>query len=122
MKEKVHFMKGILDYSFSKIVTKKQKFKSDKIKINNVSSKLQNINKLRLFELKELLSYLSELKYLDLNNFIEDDNINISAEKNIPINKKDNEKSNLININVDILIDNEKNKDSKCKKLFFYFD
>lgn len=83
MKEKVHFMKGILDYSFSKYVTHKQKLLSERAKKKYLVSKLGKIKDLRIDEVKELLIFISDLKNLDLNNFIEEDPKNLDKDKSL---------------------------------------
>lgn len=72
MKEKIHFMKGLLDFSYAKIICDKVKVIGDNLKKKNLKDKLKKIKKLNENEIKEVIQYLSELKYLDIGELVTD--------------------------------------------------
>ncbi len=72
MKEKIHFMKGILDYSYSRVITDKVRLLADMVKKTNLKKKLKNIKNLNENEIQEVLQYFNDLKNLNVGELVTD--------------------------------------------------
>jgi hypothetical protein len=72
MKEKIHFMKGLLDFTYSKIICDKVRVIGDNVKKRYLKDKLKKIKKLNENEMQEVIQFISELKYLDVGELVTD--------------------------------------------------
>ena len=125
MKEKVHFMKGLLDFFFSKIMLDKVKIAEDIFKQKHLKRKLKNLEKSTEKDVEDIIEYLNDLKDINLDelitkyneNDISDDRVNIIfKDLNEKLDKFDkNIKKNFMEVknkNIQKLFSEKKNKEN----------
>lgn len=70
MKEKIHFMKGLLDFSYANVICTKVKVIGETLKKRNLQKRLKRIKNLNENQIREVIDYINELKDLDLGELL----------------------------------------------------
>jgi len=72
MKEKIHFMKGLLDFSYARVICDKVRIVADNVKKENLKKKLKRIKSLSENEIQEVIQYMNDLKDVKLGELVSD--------------------------------------------------